>query len=37
LTTEYNGFAQSLKYALIEEEPEETYKRQRRKELKMDD
>ena len=32
-----DGFAQSLKYALIEEEPEETYKRQRRKELKMDD
>lgn len=32
-----DGFAQSLKYALIEEEPEEAYKRHRRKELDLEE
>jgi hypothetical protein len=32
-----DGFAQSLKYALIEEDQEETYKRRRRNELGLED
>lgn len=32
-----DGFAQSLKYALIEEEPEQAYERRRRKDFNLED